>query len=254
MKRIVTLDAEAAIYDENSRTLTYRGSTYRLSESSSPGVGDVIEIRGKKGVLMDYNPSLLGGTGLRGTQTIKPADYAYMIARSGIHNGSVVLEVGCGAGQLTSALLWSVGEKGKVVSIDLKKDNIDLARINLTSLQTLSAWEPREGDIRSATFSEKFDAVFMDIPDPWNAAESLSSCTKPGSMIITYSPNFNQTEKTVLELSLHSFEHLETCEILKRDILVREGKTRPSHSMLAHTAFLSFFVNKSPFSFAAHPV
>ncbi len=253
MKRIVSLGSDTAIYDEDSRLITYRGEKYRLPENASPSIGDSIEIRGKRGILLEYSPSFLGGTGLKGTQTIKPSDYAYMIARSGIREGSTVLEAGCGVGQLTAALLWTVGDEGKVVSMDLKRENIERTKRNISGFQGIAAWDPRLGDVRSSTFSEKFDAAFLDIPDPWNAARTISQCMKIGSIVVTYSPNYNQTEKSVTEMSSHSFEHLETCEIMKRDILVREGKTRPSSNMLSHTAFLSFFCRKSAFSFSAKP-
>lgn len=249
MKRIIIAGEEAALYDEESRMIYYRGKELKLPQNARPATGDTVEIGGKRGVVVGFNPGFLSELGIRGTQTIKPSDYSYMIARTGIHEGSVVLEAGCGAGQLTSALLWAIGSNGRLVSMDLKKDALQNATRFLAPLQDISKWEPREGDIRSASFTERFDAIFIDIPDPWNASSTLESSLKPGGFAVTYSPNFNQTEKTVVEFAGKSLSHIETCEILKRDILVRDGKTRPSSSMLSHTAFLSFFVKKSPFQF-----
>ncbi|EQD40387.1 protein-L-isoaspartate O-methyltransferase, partial [mine drainage metagenome] len=155
--------------------------------------------------------------------------------------GSTVLESGVGSGQLTVALLWAIGPEGKLVSVDTSERNIDASRKNIQKFMNTRNWLTFVGDIRSYKSDLQFDAVFLDIPDPWNCAQILRGIMKSPSTLLTYSPNYNQTEKTVIAMEGNGFYHAETCEILKRDLLVREGRTRPSSEMLSHTAFLSLF-------------
>ncbi|MEM0133686.1 MAG: hypothetical protein QXU18_00445, partial [Thermoplasmatales archaeon] len=57
-----------------------------------------------------------------------------------------------------------------------------------------------------------------------------------------YSPNFNQSEKTVIEATKSGFPVLETVEIQLRRIIVREGSTRPDSNGLLHTGFMTFIL------------
>jgi len=252
--RIVLFRDAIGILDNASMVLTLKGESYRLSANASVSYGDTIRINGKEGIVTEFNPSLYSPAVSKTTQTIKPADYSYMIAMSGIRSGSTVLESGVGSGQLSIAILWIIGREGRLVSVDTSEKNIDASRNNIEKFLGTENWSPVVGDIRSYSTDETFDSVFLDIPDPWNCAQSLKGIMKPRSSMVTYSPNFNQTEKTVLAMESNGFYHVETCEILKRDLLVREGRTRPSSEMLSHTAFLSIFYKRSGFSFTAGKV
>ena len=249
--KIVLFSDATGILDDASMTLRIKGETYRLSANASISYGDCVRINGKEGIVTGFNPSLYSQAVSKTTQTIKPADFSYMIALSGIGTGSSVLESGVGSGQLTVALLWTIGKNGRLVSVDTSEKNIEFSRKNIEKFITAENWFPVVADIRSYVTNELFDSIFLDIPDPWNCAGSLKRLMKRGSTLVTYSPNYNQVEKTVLAMESNGFYHLETCEIMKRDLLVREGKTRPSSEMLSHTAFLSIFHNKSGFSFTA---
>jgi tRNA (adenine57-N1/adenine58-N1)-methyltransferase len=252
--RIVLFREAMGILDDASLILTLKGENYKLSANASVSCGDTIRVNGKEGLVTEFNPSMYSPNVNKTTQTIKPADYSYMIAMSGIRSGSTVLEAGVGSGQLSIAILWIIGMKGKLVSVDTSEKNIDSSRKNIEKFICTENWFPVIGDIRSYSTDEDFDSVFLDIPDPWNCTQSLKRLMKPRSSLVTYSPNYNQTEKTVIAMESNGFYHVETCEILKRDLLVREGKTRPSSDMLSHTAFLSIFYKRSGFSFTAGKV
>jgi len=249
--KVVHFRNATGILNEDSMVLTIKDERFRLSANASVNDGDSIRVDGKEGIVMPFNPSTYSPAVSKTTQTIKPADYSYMIAISGIHQGSTVLESGVGSGQLTAALLWTIGPEGKLVSVDTSEKNIDASRKNIEKFMNTQNWLTFVGDVRSYKSDLHFDAVFLDIPDPWNCALVLRELMKSPSTLLTYSPNYNQTEKTVIAMEGNGFYHAETCEILKRDLLVREGKTRPSSEMLSHTAFISLFFKKSGFSFSA---
>ena len=247
MKTIIFPDG-VALLDETRKEVTFRNTISKLPQNSPPGLGDIVIIDGRSGIVTEYNPAIYGNVSGKVTQTIKPHDFAYMVEMSGIHGGSTVLESGVGSGQLTAALLWAVGTGGSVVSVDLSERNLQIARENLSLHHDISNWRPVLGDIGNFSSDILFDSVFLDIPDPWNYADKVKKILKAGHHLVTYSPNFNQTEKTVISYQEAGFVHIETCEILKRNLLVRHGMTRPSSEMLGHTAFISHLINATGFT------
>ncbi len=251
MKTIIFPEG-VALLNEIKKEVTFRNRMYKLPENFSPGLGDIIKIDGLSGIVAEYNPAVYASLSDKVTQTIKPHDFAYMIQISGIHNGSIVLESGVGSGQLTAALLWAVGPSGSVVSVDISERNLQKATENLSARHDIKNWRPVLGDIGKFSSDILFDSVFLDIPDPWNYSDRVKKILKTGHHLITYSPNFNQTEKTVVSYQKSGFVHIETCEILKRNLLVRNGMTRPSSEMLGHTAFISHFINATGFTSKAN--
>ena len=73
----------------------------------------------------------------------------------------------------------------------------------------------------------------------------MRKCLKPGSFLITYSPNFNQAEKNVIMMKNFKFYVLETVELIKRNIIVRENATRPDNNIIDHTAFITVAIMES---------
>lgn len=195
--------------------------------------------------VLDYNPTWFSSVAKRGAQIIHPKDSSYIISRSGIAPGNRVLEAGIGSGALSSALLWHIGAKGKLFSFDMDESAIRIGRENLSHFQDIGNWETRIGDVKSMALPADLDCAVLDIPDPWNAISNVARSLKNGGSIVTYSPNYNQSESTVSQMGRSGVSVIETVELLKRDILVREGTTRPDHKMLGHTAFLTFGIKKS---------
>jgi len=59
-------------------------------------------------------------------------------------------------------------------------------------------------------------------------------------------PAFNQAERLAVDLSASGFGLVETVEILVREILAREGRTRPAHRMIGHTQLITTAVKVFP--------
>jgi tRNA (adenine57-N1/adenine58-N1)-methyltransferase catalytic subunit len=63
---------------------------------------------------------------------------------------------------------------------------------------------------------------------------------KNSGSFVAICPTFNQLEKTAIELRKDSFVDVESIEIIIRTLEAREGMTRPSSRMIAHTTYLIF--------------
>ena len=242
------------ILKNEEKTFTYSDKERRIGTGNSavnvpPNLiispGDIISTKFGQYTALYFQPPEFGNVCRRNAQIIQPHDASYMIFRSGVRAGSTVLEAGAGSGSLSSFILWSIGSSGKLVTVDNNHNNLAATRENLESFYDLSNWDPVLGDVRTQNIEGKFDAVFLDIPDPWNAVSNLIDNLKPGGIITTYSPNYNQMEKTVMEMKRLDMLVLENTELIRRNMLVREGSTRPDHNSLWHTAFITFAVKRN---------
>jgi tRNA (adenine57-N1/adenine58-N1)-methyltransferase len=173
---------------------------------------------------------------------IYPKDAALLMMKAGIHSGSRVMEIGTGSGSLTMALAQAVAPNGHVFTYDRREDlpknaHKNIQRAGLTDFVTFcqrQAMDPfAEGD---------FDAVILDIPQPWDEVTVVKQALKSGGRLVSLNPTFNQIEKMAEALREQGFILVEARELLEREILARAGKTRPVQRMIGHTEFMLFAV------------
>lgn len=162
--------------------------------------------------------------------------------KAGIHSGSKVLEVGTGSGSLSMALAQAVAPSGHVHTFDRREDLPKNAKKNIAraGLGDYITFHQRQA---SEAFPEKgFDAVVLDIPEPWDEVEVVKEALNGSGRLVSLNPTFNQIEKMAGALIRHGFIQIECHELLQRPILARVGKTRPVQRMVSHTEFLLFAI------------
>ncbi len=171
---------------------------------------------------------------------IYPKDAALLIMKAGIQHGSRVLEIGTGSGSLTMALAVAVAPTGKVWTYDRRTDLPKNAVRNVTraGLADYVVFSQRQ---TAEPIPEKgFDAVILDIPQPWEEVGVVKEALKGGGRLVSLNPTFNQIERMAEALRHEGFILVHSLELLERSILAREGKTRPVQRMVSHTEFLLF--------------
>ncbi|OYT37333.1 MAG: protein methyltransferase [Desulfurococcales archaeon ex4484_58] len=177
----------------------------------------------------------------RVTQIIYPKDASYMIYLSSIGPGSKVLEAGVGSGYLTISLANFVGENGVVYGYDINEEHLEKARENLARTGLLDRVVLCKGDVRKELKHRDLDAVFLDLPDPWNALNSIYKVLKPAHPVLIYVPTINQVEKTVIGMKRSGlFIDIHIYELLMREYEVEEGATKPRTFMVGHTGYIVF--------------
>jgi len=193
---------------------------------------------GNKGYLLQ--PSLIDiYNGLRRpSQVLYPKDIAYMIFTSGIKPGDTVLEAGTGSGFLTISLAYYLGEKGKVITYDIREDMQKIARKNVEFLNLSDRVVFKLKDIRMGFDETNIDAVFLDMPDPWNAVKAAYEALKPSGTIVIFVPTTNQIEKTAIALKNNNFVDIRAEELIIREYQLKENAIRPKNIGVVHTGYI----------------
>ncbi len=173
----------------------------------------------------------------RSTQIIYPKDSGFILLKSGIKPGDKVVEIGTGSGALTLVLATFLGPEGKVYSYDIRESSIKMAKRNLDKLQ-LSNVELKLKDAKEGIDENDLDAIFMDIPDPWELLSLAYQKLKPNGTFVAFVPSCEQISKVVLTAKSIGFSLIEIHEILDREFECDERRTRPHPRMIGHTGFI----------------
>lgn len=176
----------------------------------------------------------------RRTQIVYPKDLGYIAARTGLKNGSKVLEIGTGSGALATFMAGIVKPEGHIYTFDVNPDFMQIARRNLEKAGmidyvTMNQHDPHQGvDVREA------DVAVVDLGDPWTVLDQVHEALKGSGAFVAICPTMNQIEKTATELKKSGFADVDCIELMIRTMEAREGMTRPSMRMIGHTTYLVF--------------
>lgn len=176
----------------------------------------------------------------RRAQIVLAKDALELAFLAGVGPGGVVLEAGAGSGALTTVLAYLVGPEGRVVSFDRRPDFLRDARRNVETLGLAERVEFREQDVLASGFGVTgADSIVLDLPEPWSAVAPARDALQPGGGLATYTPTYNQLERTVRAMRDAQFVDVRALELLERELHVGEHGTRPEFEMLGHTGFLA---------------
>jgi tRNA (adenine57-N1/adenine58-N1)-methyltransferase len=177
----------------------------------------------------------------RGAQVIYPKDLGLILVEADVYPGAAVLEAGTGSGALTLALVRAVGERGRVVSYELREDFHARARSNVESFlgKIPDALELRLGDVTGVGAGESYDRVVLDLPEPWRVLPRLVELMRPGAIFCSYVPSTTQVAQTTEALRAAGMGEIATREVLVRGWHVEGQSVRPEHRMVGHTGFVT---------------
>jgi tRNA (adenine57-N1/adenine58-N1)-methyltransferase catalytic subunit len=187
-------------------------------------------------------PSLadLFSTLRRGAQIVTPKDAVHLLFLAGVEPGGRVVEAGSGSGALTIALAHAVGAGGHVTSFDRRRDFLDAARENVARAGLSPRVTFRERDVaRDGIDLSGVGSIVLDLPEPWAVLESARAALAFGGYVATYTPTYNQLERTVQAFRAFGYDEVRAVELLERGLHVGDGGTRPAFEMLGHTGFLA---------------
>ncbi len=177
----------------------------------------------------------------RKTQIIYPEDAGMILLYSGIGPGSIVVEAGCGSGALTCILGNYVRPNGHIYSYDISEKSLKRATVNILKAKLKDIVTIKYGDLISEDLNHKnVDAIVLDLATPWDAIERVKNYLRFSGTLVSFSPTIEQVKKTVSMMNKNDFIEVNTYELIKRKIQVKENATRPEVRMVGHTGYLTF--------------
>jgi tRNA (adenine57-N1/adenine58-N1)-methyltransferase catalytic subunit len=202
-----------------SKVYSHLGSSYLLLQ---PSIADLlIEIK-------------------RNTQIMYPKDVGFVLVTLGIGPGKKVLEAGTGSGSLTTALAFSVGLTGHVYSYDSRPEMQHLALKNLERVGLAEQVTFKTRDIIDGFDEINIDALFLDVPNPYDYITQARRALKLGGFFGSILPTTNQVSKLLISLHRENFAFIDVCEVMLRYYKAVPERLRPTDRMVAHTGFLIF--------------
>jgi len=202
-----------------SEVLSHKGSPFFLLK---PGIYEILS------------------TTKRNTQIMYPKDIGFILMKMNIIPGTNIIEAGTGSGGLTQILSLMVGKTGHVFSYERREEMTNLARKNLEKLGAPDNVTFYTRDIEAGFEQKDMDAVFLDLPNPYDYIPQVKATLIPGGHFGTLLPTTNQITKLLLELRRNDFEFVDVCEIIMRFYQAEAEKFRPVDRMVAHTGYLIF--------------
>jgi len=154
------------------------------------------------------------------TQILYMPDIAFITSYLDIKPGSRVIEAGTGSGSFSHSLARTIGGSGQLFSFEFHEPRCDAAReefeahglSDIIKLEHRNVCKDGFGDVQGV------DAVFLDLPAPWEAIPYAKDCLAKDRMarICCFSPCIEQVTKTVAALHEHGFTTVTMYETLQR--------------------------------------
>lgn len=176
----------------------------------------------------------------RSTQIMYPKDIGFILITMGIGPGSTVVEAGTGSGGLTTAFAYTVGREGHIYSYDYREEQQKTAIKNIEKFGLSDRVTFKIRDISEGFDESGVDALFLDVPNPYDYLDQVKNTLKPGGFFGTILPTTNQVIRLLPELRRTFFSFIEVVEILIRYYKPEPERFRPVDRMVAHTGYLIF--------------
>jgi tRNA (adenine57-N1/adenine58-N1)-methyltransferase len=176
----------------------------------------------------------------RTTQIVYPKEAGYILMKMRVVPGSRVVEAGTGSGGLTLVFAQAVSPTGRVYSYEVRPEMQELARRNLEPLGLGDFIEFRLRDISEGFEERDADALFLDVPTPWDYLSQAHQALVSGGFFGCILPTTNQVSRLLGALDEANFGMIEVEELMLRPYKAVPARLRPMDRMVAHTGYLIF--------------
>ena len=176
----------------------------------------------------------------RTTQIVYPKEAGYILMKMRIAPGCHVVEAGTGSGGLALVFAQTVSPTGRVYSYEVRPEMQQLARRNLEQLGLSEFVEFKLRDVSKGFDERDADALFLDLPTPWDCLEQAHAALASGGFFGCILPTTNQVSCLIGALEEAHFGLIEVEELLLRQYKAVPARLRPMDRMVAHTGYLIF--------------
>ncbi|MBN3319657.1 TRM61 methyltransferase, partial [Atractosteus spatula] len=153
------------------------------------------------------------------TQILYATDIATITMMLELKPGSVVCESGTGSGSLSHAILRTIAPTGHLYTVEFHQQRAEKAVEEFKEHKVGHLVTVLNQDVCREGFGVTgvADAVFLDIPSPWEAiGHAKAAIKKQGGRVCSFSPCIEQVQRTCQALAEHGFGEVSTLEVLLR--------------------------------------
>ncbi|KIJ96834.1 hypothetical protein K443DRAFT_106566 [Laccaria amethystina LaAM-08-1] len=154
------------------------------------------------------------------TQILYIADIAFITSYLNITRGSRVIEAGTGSGSFSHSIARTIGSAGHLYSYEFHEARASKARDEFTrhGMNDIVSLTHRNVIKDGFTVVDEVDAVFLDLPAPWEAVEHAKKALRKDrtTRICCFSPCMEQVLRTVSALNESGFTEITMYETLLR--------------------------------------
>jgi SAM-dependent methyltransferase len=117
--------------------------------------------------------------------------YAAAIAKAGIADGGVAIDIGCGTGRALAPLRRAVGPAGTVIAVDVTPEMLSQARpASVAASAALVLADARSLPLAGACADAVFAAGLVShLPDAHAGLGELARVTRPGGLLVLFHPS-----------------------------------------------------------------
>lgn len=215
-----------------------KNTKYGVIDAKNIEIGDEIEAKGKKFVAVKPTFIDLLRKCRRGAQIVTPKDASQIVAVTGLSQGWKCLDAGSGSGFLAIFIASIVGEKGKVVTYEKRKEFYEIAKRNI-EISGMKNIKIKNEDVKN--FREcNLDLITFDMKDSVSLIEKANKNLKYGGWLVIYSPHIEQQIEAIKEMRKNDMQIHGTIETIQRRWKSLYGYTHPESSGILHTGFMTF--------------
>ena len=141
--------------------------------------------------------------------------------------GSCVCESGTGSGSLSHAIARTVAPNGHLYTYDFHEERVQQARAEFSShgLSDLVTCQCRDVCRDGFALDNAVTAIFLDIPNPWEAIPHCPRSFSPGyNRVTSFSPCIEQVQQSCLALEEAGFVDVQMHECLEQQLQVSVSK------------------------------
>ncbi|XP_008246861.1 tRNA (adenine(58)-N(1))-methyltransferase catalytic subunit TRMT61A isoform X2 [Oryctolagus cuniculus] len=195
----------------------------------SLGHGAMVAVRVQRGAqtqtrhgVLRHSVDLIGRP--FGSKILYSTDIALLTMMLELRPGSVVCESGTGSGSVSHAIIRTVAPTGHLHTVEFHQQRAEKARQEFQEHRVGRWVTVHTQDVCRSGFgvSHVADAVFLDIPSPWEAVGHAWDALKvEGGRFCSFSPCIEQVQRTCQALAARGFTELSTLEVLPQLYNVR---------------------------------
>ncbi|KAL7557251.1 hypothetical protein ACA910_001215 [Epithemia clementina (nom. ined.)] len=227
------------------------------------------------------------------TQIVQDLDQSQIVFQLQLKPNCVVVESGTGSGAMSHAILRTIAPHGHLHTYEFNPHRAKTARDEFerhglshlvtvrnvdvcaaaahdnTNNNTTTAQHDGEDHLDASQSAKKVgglvgagfvgvpahsvDAVFLDLPEPWNAIPHAALVLKPNGRIANYSPCIEQTQRAVQALEKAGFHSIQTMEYRLMQYYVDKVTLSPPPTNLRRPCLIDANYNPAAAAATAQP-